>query len=106
MNRRVSGVSNFRPRFDQERRHGRGDEQRDRDAREDQLIALCPIVDGAGDEGAEEKINGTGQFSKGAKWAELQSFGSVEFGEISVEGPQRKVTGFPSCFEDQTIREP
>ena len=36
---------------------------------------------------------------------ELQSFGSVEFGEISVEGSQRKVAGFPRCFENQTIGE-
>ena len=37
---------------------------------------------------------------------ELKSFGSVEFGEVSVESSQRKVAGFPRCFEDQTIGEP
>ena len=39
-------------------------------------------------------LRGTGYFSEGAKWVELQCFGSVEFGEISVEGSQRKVAGF------------
>ena len=37
-------------------------------------------------------------FLKGPSEIELQSFGSVEFGEISVEGSQRKVAGFPRCF--------
>jgi hypothetical protein len=36
----------------------------------------------------------------------LRSFGSVEFAEISVDGSQRKVAGFPRNFEDQTIGEP
>jgi hypothetical protein len=45
-------------------------------------------------------------FLKGPSGVELQSFGSVEFGEISVEGSQRKVDGFPRCFEHQTIGEP
>ena len=41
---------------------------------------------------------GTATFLKGPSGIELQSFGSVEFGEISVEGSQRKVAGFPRCF--------
>ena len=36
----------------------------------------------------------------------LQSFSSIELSKISVKGAQRNVTGFPSYFEDQTIREP
>src|SRR4249920_1603007 len=43
---------------------------------------------------------------QGRNSLKLQSLGSVEFGEISVEGSQRKVAGFPRCFEDQTIGEP
>ena len=37
---------------------------------------------------------------------ELQPFSSVELGKISVERSQRKMAGFPSCFKNQTIREP
>ena len=50
MDRRPSDRSEFRPRLDQERRHRGGNQERDRDAEKNQLIALRPVVDGASDE--------------------------------------------------------
>ena len=50
--------SKFRPRLDQERRHSGGDQHCDRDSRKDHLIALRPVVDGAGDERAEDRAPG------------------------------------------------
>ena len=46
----------------------------------------------------EEFEGAQATFLKGPSGVELQSLGSVEFGEISVEGSQRQVTSFPRCF--------
>lgn len=48
---------------------------------------------------------GSGYFSESANWGELQAFGSVEFCKISGKRSQRKMAGFPRCFENQAIRE-
>ena len=36
---------------------------------------------------------------------ESQPFGSIEFPESALKRTQRKVTGFPSWFENQTVGE-
>jgi hypothetical protein len=35
----------------------------------------------------------------------LQAFDALEFTEIAIEGPERQVTGFPSHFEHQAVRQ-
>jgi hypothetical protein len=60
-----SGRSEFRPGLDQKRRHRGGNQQGDRDAEKDHLIAFRAVVDRAGDEGAEDRAPGVEEAIKG-----------------------------------------
>ena len=67
---RVSRRSKFRPRFDQERRHGGGDDERYRDPGEDEGVALGLVVDCAGDERAQDGASGVEEIHVAADRAE------------------------------------
>ena len=68
MDRRPRGRFEIRPRFDQKRGHGGGDQQCDGDSRKDHLIALRAVVDGAGDERAEDRAPRVEEVHVAADW--------------------------------------
>ena len=83
VDRRPSDRSEFRPRLDQERRHRGGNQERDRDAGKDQLVALCAVVDRAGDERAEDGAPGVEEIHVAADRAE--GFAAEE---VAHRGPE------------------
>ena len=70
VDRYPSGRFKLRPRLDQERRHRGGNQERDGDAGEDQLVALRAVVDRAGDKGAEDGAPGVEEIHVAADHAE------------------------------------
>src|SRR6267142_6890625 len=80
--------SEFRPRLDQERRHRGGNQERDRDAGKDQLVALRAVVDRAGDEGAEDRTPGVEEIHVAADRAE--GFAAEK---IAYRGPENRDRG-------------
>lgn len=83
VDRRPSDRSEFRPRLDQERRHRGGNQERDRDAGKDQLVALRAVVNRAGDEGAEDGAPGVEEIHVAADRAE--GFAAEE---VAHRGPE------------------
>ena len=86
---RPSGRSEFRPRLDQERRHRGGNQERDRDAGKDQLVALRAVVNRAGGEGAENGAPGVEEVHVAADRAER--FAAEEVSHRSPEYRDRRV---------------
>ena len=75
-----SGLFEIRPRLDQERRHCRGDQQGHGDAGKNHLVALRAVVDGAGEEGAEDRAPGVEEIHVAADRAERSASEEVADG--------------------------
>jgi hypothetical protein len=92
--RSSNSISKFRPRFDQERRHGGGDDERYRDPGEDEGVALGLIVNRAGDEGSQDGAPGVEEIHVAADRAE--GFAAEE---VSHRSPKNRDRGVEHAVE-------